>query len=204
MTPPAPDQGGAWGVLGGTFDPVHEGHLALADQVRLRLPLIRVLMVPSWNHPFKEDTCEADYRHRAAMLKLAVERYEGMEVCEIEAEENLSGYTVDTVKALKRRWPKVDWHFIIGSDNLQELPNWHQTEMILREVKLAVGTRYGHDLSIPAGYPEDRFRMVATQIVDVSSSSLRARLRYGTDDPLVQAVIPQRVLEYIREHKLYQ
>lgn len=204
MTPPTPDQGGAWGVLGGTFDPVHEGHLGLADQIKLRLPLAGVLLVPSWKHPFKTGTCEASYEHRATMLQLAVQHREGIQVCQIEQEERLSGFTLDTVRALKRRWPKAAWYFIIGSDNLQELPNWHHTGEILEEVKLAVGTRHGHDLSIPRDYPEDRFCLVTTEIVDISSSDLRIRLKAGTDDPQVKSVIPERVLQYIDKHGLYR
>ncbi len=204
MTPLTPDQGGAWGVLGGTFDPVHEGHLALADQIRVRLPLVGVLLVPSWKHPFKKGTCEASYEHRAAMLQLAVERYEGIQTSQIEKEEGLSGFTLDTVRALKRRWPRADWHFIIGSDNLQELPSWHHTEELLEEVTLIVGTRYGHDLTIPGGYPQERFRLINTEIVDVSSSELRTRLKSGTEHPMVKAVIPERVRQYIENHGLYQ
>lgn len=204
MTPLTPEKGGAWGILGGTFDPIHEGHLALADQIRTRLPLTGVLMVPSWNHPFKEDNCGAEYKHRAAMLEIATERHEGVRVSRIEEEEELSGYTLDTVKALNDRWPRADWYFIIGSDNLQELPKWHHTDEILRVVKFAVGTRYGHDLRIPRQYPEDRFVMVSTEIVDVSSSALRTRLRNGIDDPMVRSVIPERVLEYIDKHGLYR
>lgn len=199
-----PDDGGCWGILGGTFDPVHNGHLNLANQVALNRALDAVLLIPSYRHPFKDD-CRAAFEHRLEMLRLATADHSGLVVSDMEKDLDLSGFTVDSIAAIKTRYPKADWSFIIGEDNVQDLPLWRSPERILREVRVLVGQRPPHASNdLLKQFPADRIEMVAINMVDVSSTDLRNRLATGASNESLKELMPKVVVEYIVEHGLYQ
>lgn len=200
---PTPDQGGQWGILGGTFDPVHIGHLTLASEVCLRRELAGVVLVPSVRHPFKQGQCHASLSDRVAMLKLAVEEYDRLLVSEIEVEMDLSGYTLDTVRALKERYAQVSFYFIMGIDNLYELQKWYKPDDILKEVKILVGCRSPYDNKLPNGFPSGRIEVVRTTLVNVSSSGIRQKIRNNMLLTELDKLIPPKVREYIQQRKLY-
>ncbi len=201
---PEPEQGGVWGILGGTFDPVHRGHLTLADNIRIQKHLAGVLLVPAYNHPFKQQDCQASYHHRVEMLRLALKPYEHLVLCEIEAEEKLSGYTVDTIGALKDRYPDRTYRFIIGADNLDQILDWHEPDRILAEAPLLVGGRPGYRLRRADGLPFDTIELIETEPVDVSSTALRDLLHDDADDDRLREWLPEAVLNYIRKEQLYR
>jgi len=201
---PEPEQERTWGILGGTFDPVHRGHLTLADNIRIKKHLAGVLLVPAYNHPFKQQDCQASYHHRVAMLRLALEPYEHLLLCEIEAEEKLSGYTVDTIRALKDRYPDRAFRFIIGADNLDQILDWHEPDRILAEAPLLVGGRPGYRLRRTGGLPFDTIELVETEPVDVSSTTLRELLQRDTPADRLRQWLPEAVLDYIRKEHLYR
>jgi len=193
-----------WGILGGTFDPVHVGHLNLADHLRRVAGLDRVLLVPAYKHPFKHPFCTAAYEHRASILKLALTPFPALALCEIEAEEDLPGYTVATVRALKKRYPDRTFCFIIGADNVAQLQRWHQSEELLQEVVFLVGTRPGFELTLPDGLPADRFALVETRPFDVSSSQLRRWMSDENTRERAAAYIPPAAWNYIEREALYR
>jgi nicotinate-nucleotide adenylyltransferase len=199
-----PDDGGHWGILGGTFDPVHNGHLNLAMQVMDRRGLDGVLLVPSYRHPFKE-VCRASFGHRLAMLKLAAAADERLRVSEIEREQNLSGYTIDSVKALRTRYPNAVMSFVIGEDNLDEMDRWRRPDEIFAEVRVLVGQRPPHQSSDRIDrFPAGRIEMVEIDMQDVSSTDIRDLLKRGTDFQKLDDVMPSEVVAYIRKHGLYR
>ncbi|MFQ6008534.1 MAG: nicotinate-nucleotide adenylyltransferase [Candidatus Zixiibacteriota bacterium] len=200
---PGPEQGGQWGILGGTFDPVHYGHLTLANEVRVRKKLTGVLLVPSLRHPFKKDHCQAAYADRVEMLKLAAEEYESFTVSEIEAEMNLSGYTLDTVRALKKVYPRTEFFFIMGADNLSELEQWHNPRQIFEEVKIMVGSRPVLDKKKLSAFPTDRMELIPTMLVNISSTEIRRRIRENAAAEELDKFMPPKVREYIQQKKLY-
>ena len=201
---PVPEAGQRWGILGGTFDPVHNGHLTLAHQIGLIEALSAVLLIPAFHHPFKDEPLLADYVHRVAMLERAVEGQDDLVVCEIEKEENLPGFTLDTIRALKKRFPGVEFYFIIGLDNLSRVSGWKEPEAILEEVSLLVGTRRGGDWTIPEGIPGNRVRFVYTDDVPVSSTELREAIASGVPDTQLREMVPESVIQYIRKNGLYR
>lgn len=199
-----PDGGGRWGILGGTFDPVHNGHLNLANQVAVNRALDGVLLIPSYRHPFKDD-CHATFEHRMEMLKLATVDHSGLVVSDMEKNMNLSGFTVDCIIAIKTRYPKADWSFIIGEDNVQDLPQWRSPDQIFSEVRVLVGHRPPHGSeAIIKQFPSDRIEMVAINMVDVSSTDIRARVAAGASAESLEELMPKAVVDYISEHGLYQ
>jgi nicotinate-nucleotide adenylyltransferase len=201
---PGPEQGGRWGILGGTFDPVHYGHLTLAHEIRDRKKLTGVVLVPSIRHPFKKDQCHASYADRVEMLKLAVEDDECLVVNEIESEMNLSGYTIDTVRALKKLYPRTEFFFIMGADNLGELDQWHNPRQIFEEVKILVGSRPVFDKKKLSAFPADRIELIPTMLVNISSTDIRRRIKEHAPAEELDKLIPPQVREYIRQRKLYR
>ena len=199
-----PDVAGRWGILGGTFDPVHNGHLNLATQVAANKSLDGILLIPSFRHPFKDD-CRATFEQRMKMLKLATAGQEGLMVSDLEKEANLSGYTIDSIMAIKTRYPKANWSFIIGEDNVQELQSWRSPDIILEEVHVLVGQRPPHvSGDLLKRFPADRLEMVAIDMVDVSSTDVRALLTSGASSESLLDLMPEAVIEYIVEQGLYR
>ncbi|MDH3935820.1 MAG: nicotinate (nicotinamide) nucleotide adenylyltransferase [candidate division Zixibacteria bacterium] len=200
----SPDDGGRWGILGGTFDPVHNGHLNLAEQVARNRALNGVLLIPSYRHPFKDDCC-ATFEHRIKMLQLATVGHAGLMVSDMEKEMDLSGFTVDSIQAIKLRYPQADWSFIIGEDNVADLQHWRSPDLILSQVRILVGERPPHVACDLIGqFPSDRIEMVSINMVDVSSTDIRARLAADASDKSLVPLMPGAVIEHIVEHGLYQ
>ncbi len=139
------------------------------------------------------------------MLELALDERPSFHISRIEAEQELSGYTLDTVRALKRTYPDVRFYFLVGSDNLEHLTSWHRPHELLEEVTFIVGARPGHEMQRPESYPANRFEFVPTSTVDISSSRLREMLKdRSISMDKYKDLIPPDVVKYIREHNLYQ
>ena len=201
---PGPEQGGQWGILGGTFDPVHYGHLTLANEIRVRKRLTGVMLVPSLRHPFKKDQCQASFADRLEMLKLAVETHEHLSVSDIESDMNLSGYTLDTVRALKNLYPQAEFFFIMGADNLSELDQWHSPRQIFEEVKILVGSRPVFDKKKLSALRIDSIELIPTILVNISSTEIRRRIKEHAPSEELDKLMPPKVREYIRQRKLYR
>jgi nicotinate-nucleotide adenylyltransferase len=199
-----PDQGGHWGILGGTFDPVHHGHLNLALQVATSSNLDGVLLVPSLRHPFK-DVCRASFGHRMEMLMCATSGEDRFVVSGIEMDEDLPGYTIDSIRAIRERYPYAIWSFIIGEDNLEELERWRDPEAIFAEVRVLVGQRPPHQWSDHISrFSADRIEMVAIDMLDVSSTEIRRLLNEGGPEEELAEMMPRSVVQYIKKHGLYR
>ncbi|MDH4156945.1 MAG: nicotinate (nicotinamide) nucleotide adenylyltransferase [candidate division Zixibacteria bacterium] len=204
---PAPENGGEWGILGGTFDPVHYGHLSLASAVYSRRNLSGVLLIPSYKHPFKIAHCQASYDDRVAMLRLAAEDSRYLVVNEIEKELGLSGFTVDTVRAVKKKYPAAAFYFIIGADNLTRLREWHRPDLLLKEITILAGARPSFTLSNELNHtqlPVEKIELIESPPVEASSTDLRAMFRAGRPDEDFERLLPPRVRRYIQSRKLYQ
>jgi nicotinate-nucleotide adenylyltransferase len=200
-----PDSGSKWGILGGAFDPVHNGHLNLADAVYRLKKLDGVLLVPTLNHPTKNATSYSSYEDRIEMLSAAVESYPHLSVSSIEKEpEPLSGYTLHTVIALKQRYPGTEFSFIVGADKVVDWNSWYRPSEILQEVRLLIGTRPECDLDLPSSMPPDRVEVLNTGLVDISSSKIRTLLASDLDSGELTNLVPEKVLDYIVAKGLYQ
>lgn len=201
---PGPEPGQSWGILGGVFDPVHRGHLTLAGEMLSLRALDGILFVPADRTPHRQLRRGASFSQRCQMLQLALTGYPVFLLGRIEQEAGLSGYTLDTVRELKKRFPDVDFQFIIGADNLGSFKTWYHWEEVLREVRLLVGCRPGAD---PPGldmFPEGRIDLVSTGRVDISSTAIREAVRkHATELELSQMVAPE-VAEFIIKEGLYR
>jgi nicotinate-nucleotide adenylyltransferase len=177
------------GILGGTFDPVHNAHLALARAALEHLGLERLLWLPT-GAPKYRAPADTPAAHRVAMLRLALEGEPRYAIDERELDPAHSGYTVDTLKSLGGR-PVL----LLGADQYAKFETWHRWREILELATLAVFARPGWST------PDGRARHVPFAPMDISASDIRARLARGED---VSALVPAKVLAYIRRHGLYR
>ncbi len=192
------------GLLGGTFDPVHVGHLVAAVNARHELSLDRVLLVVA-NEPWQKVGMRpvSPARDRLALVEAAVEGVEGLEASGIEIERGGPSYTADTVAELEARWPGTELHLIVGADAAAGLNGWERLEEVRSRVVLVVVNRPG--TTIDASAPDSPLkgwdlRMVEVPALEISSTELRDRVASGR--PL-DFLVPMPAIRQIREHGLY-
>jgi nicotinate-nucleotide adenylyltransferase len=185
------------GILGGTFNPVHIGHLILAEEAREKLGLERVIFVPTSLPPHKDNTGIAPAADRLKMLKLAVSSNKSFAVSDIEIRRRGRSYTIDTVKYFKSENSRDDFYFIAGSDLLDYLGKWKGLEEILSLVKFVAATRPGYPLEkIPPS-----LQALPIRAVDVSGFEVRRCVKEGKS---FRYLVPDKVFNYIKERKLYK
>ena len=184
------------GILGGNFNPVHNAHLVVADQVCQQLGLDKVLLMPEYEPPHVDKKETIDEGHRLKMLELAIEGIEGLEIETIELERKEISYTYDTMKLLNERDPDTDYYFIIGADMVDYLPKWYRIDELVEMVQL-VGVqrpRYKAGTSYPVIW-------VDVPLMDISSSMVREFIAQGRTPNFM---LPKPVLDYIKKEGLYQ
>jgi nicotinate-nucleotide adenylyltransferase len=186
----------AVGILGGTFDPVHNAHLAIARRALEALALARVLWMPTGTPRYRKPP-QAPAEHRVAMLELAIAGEPRYALDARELQPNASGYTYDTLVALRKELGNdVPLCMLIGSDQYEKLDTWHRPADLLSLATFAVFARPGWS----AGAPRKGIVQVPLEALAISASAIRARIARGED---VSALLPAPVLEYIRRHRLY-
>lgn len=183
------------GIIGGTFDPPHVGHLLIAEEVRIALNLNEVWFIPTNEPPHKEKAM-TDGKNRVKMVKKAVKSNHYFKVNEIEMEREGKSYTVDTMKALKNRNSDVEFYFILGADMVEYLPHWQKIEELMEIVKFVGVKREGFNLN--SKYP---IIEIAIPMIDISSSMIKERLVNGRS---VTYLIPESVEHFINEGHLYE
>ena len=186
------------GLFGGSFDPVHLGHLLVAEAAREELSLSRLFLIPAAQSPFKPERQPTPAKERLALLRLALA---GKEWCEIDEQEIKRGgvsYTIDTVRDYSRRFPQARFFYLIGADHVPQLPKWRQAEELAQFAEFVVIPRPGESkLSFP---PQFRGRTLTGFPLGVSSSQIRERVKSGLP---IEHLVPAAVAEAIRNNRLY-
>jgi nicotinate-nucleotide adenylyltransferase len=193
------------GILGGTFDPPHYGHLALAENARAQLELDRVLFVLAGQPPHKPDCPITPVHHRAAMLKAAIADNPAFVISRVDVDRPGPHYSVDMLALLRREYPDADLFFLMGGDSLAQFLTWRDPSGIVQRACLAVMRRPGltPDLEqLERAIPgiQERLAWLDTPYLDTASSDLRRRVREGL--PL-RYLVPPAVEDYVHEHRLY-
>ena len=201
-------------LFGGSFDPVHHGHLIVARAVAELRGFDRITLVPAAQSPHKRDA-HASAEHRLAMLRLAVQGDEVFEICDFEVRRSPPSYSIDTVETLRQRHGEdVEMHWVIGADMLIDLPRWHRAGELLDLVKLVIVARAPWQDRLeeiltcpdvaggvsPAQLDRIRRSVVETPLIDISSTMIRRRIARGAS---VRYLLPESVGRYIRDHGLY-
>jgi nicotinate-nucleotide adenylyltransferase len=194
------------GILGGTFDPPHYGHLALAENARVQLQLERVLFVPAGQQPLKRDRAITSARHRAAMVEAAIADNPGFALSRVDLDRPGPHYTTDTLALLREAYPEAELFFLIGGDSLAQLADWHDPAGIVQQARLAAMPRPGWEVDLAELEQTvpgvcKRLLWLDTPCLDIAASDLRRRARQGL--PL-RYLVPPAVEVYIHKHRLYR
>ena len=184
-------------IFGGTFDPIHNAHLAVAREAAARFQLDRVWLVPAERPPHKQLVTHAPYADRLAMVELACRDEPKLEASRLE-QGTASSYSIDTIETVRARLAPGDaLFFVIGADAFAEIESWRRWQDVVRAVEFIVVSRPGHRYEAP---PMATVHRLETVDLPVSSSEIRRRLAAG-DDP---EDVPGAVLDYIRVHGFYR
>ncbi len=190
------------GLLGGSFNPVHNAHLALAQTALNTLSLDEVQLIPAGN-PWQKQALVVSGQQRLDMLGLAIANHPSMVINDIEITREGATYTIDTLKALPTN---ACYYWLLGTDQLANFCTWYKWEDILNHVILVVAQRSSHPFDVPRPLTEKlqqkgkKLITLSFEAMDISSTDIRQRLANHQD---VSGLLPQPVLEYIRQHKLY-
>ncbi|AFQ45868.1 nicotinate-nucleotide adenylyltransferase [Desulfosporosinus meridiei] len=195
------------GIMGGTFDPIHYGHLVAAEMARAEFKLDEVLFIPTGKPPHKDRRDISDAKLRYEMVKLAIEDNLAFAVSSLEIEREGPSYTVETLRVLRRTYPEHELYFITGSDALLEIFSWRESEEILSMIEFIGAARPGFDakdflLKVQHEHPESQGKIHYLEVpaLAISSTDIRARVRRG--EP-IRYLLPEPVRLYLEKEGLY-
>jgi nicotinate-nucleotide adenylyltransferase len=185
-------------LFGGSFDPIHHGHLLLAQDALEQLQLDRVIFIPAGINPHKLHSApKAEGRQRLRMLQAAIAGEGHLEVDPIELQREGPSYTVDTVEAMQERWPEARLFLLLGEDNLPKLHTWHKIDRLKQLVEFVCFGRSTEEKSISTFVP----RLHLSRQVDISSTEIRQRIAAGLS---IRYLVPESVRAFIYAHAIYQ
>lgn len=195
------------GLLGGSFNPIHTGHLLLAESARDQFELDRVIFIPTGNNPFKVSQDDISREHRLKMVELAIEDNTQFELMTHEIDQTGITYTIDTIEEIKKSFQEGDFYFITGADLMFEITLWKGAPELLKSVKFITTFRpgYSHEKldtriqELQEIYEASIFKLYATEM-DIASSDIRSRIKNGYS---IRYLLPRAVEEYIYKEKLY-
>lgn len=185
------------GVFGGSFDPVHLGHIRAAVLAKAAVGLDEVVFVPAGNQWQKETHTPAS--HRLAMLQMAVASIQGFSVSTVDVDRGGPTFSFDTITDLVAQYPLTDIYFLVGTDAFAGMDSWHRADELFELANFVVITRPGSQLSVPK-VAKGRFRVIEVPALDLSSTEFRKKFGLGLD---CSDLVPEPVLTYIRENRLY-
>ena len=192
------------GLFGGTFDPVHNAHVALAHAALDEFKLTQVRWIPA-GQPWQKARSISPAAQREEMVRLAIESEPRFVLDRIETQRQGPSFTLDTVRALCQLEPQTDWFLIIGQDQYTSLHTWQGWQELLRSVTLAVANRPAHEaqnsLQVHPDVKRFEHRAVPLPMLDISSTDIRQRVAAGLD---ISSLVPPTVARYIESHRLYR
>ncbi|HDP69103.1 MAG TPA: nicotinate (nicotinamide) nucleotide adenylyltransferase [Candidatus Marinimicrobia bacterium] len=191
------------GLYGGTFDPPHNGHLAIAQQCLTQFQLNRILFIPTYIPPHKTSREISTARNRLAMLRLALQPFPDFEISKVEIERRGVSYSIDTILQIKKELnlERKDLYFLIGIDSLAEFHSWYQPQRIMAEAQVVVAARPQYSLTDIAVEFCEQVEFLSNPLIDISASTIRQKVKNG--EPIC-GLVPEKVAEYILCHQLYK
>lgn len=193
------------GIMGGTFDPIHNGHIEMAQKAKERLGLLKVLFVTGGNPPHKKEQSVSPGNIRHVMVTEAIKDYSGFEACDYEITKNGYSYTAETLQSLSSQNPGDEFFFILGADSLDYIDKWHKPEVIFSLAKIVVFARGEFDCLKKTDILIEKFKaeviILNDEIPDISSTNIRM---YADMDMDISQWIPQEVEKIIKRERLYK
>lgn len=196
------------GIMGGTFDPIHIGHLMLAEQAYDKFDLDKVLIMPTGNPPHKDNAVSVPTKHRVQMARLAIENNKHFELSLVEVERSGYTYTYETLENLKKENPDVEYYFIIGADSLLDFDKWREPNKICEDATILVATRYNlsskelkRQIEEVSNKYNAKIYSLETPNIDISSKLIRALVSTGKS---IKYYVTSDVERYIYKNNLYK
>lgn len=191
------------GLLGGTFDPVHNGHLIISEFLREELKLEQIWFVPTKIHPLKDNLEISDPDIRLKMLELAIENHDHFKVKKNELEREGISYTIDTINLLHEEYEKLspDFYYFIGMDNVNDLHRWKNPDEIIKRCKIIAFGRPGFKPNKEAKKYLSCIQLIHVPLLEISSTFIRDRIKSGLS---VRYLVPDSVRLYINEKQIYK
>lgn len=187
------------GVMGGTFDPIHHGHIVAASEVQNRFELDEVIFVPTFAQPFKQGVRVSAPEHRYLMTVIATASNRHFSVSRVDIDRGSTTYTIDTLRDLRRILPAAELFFITGADALSDILKWKDHEELFELARFVGVTRPGHEIDT-SGLPMDRLDILEIPALAISSTDCRQRAQAGRP---VWYLVPDGVVQYIQKYRLY-
>lgn len=196
------------GIMGGTFDPIHYGHLVIANEVLFKFNLKKIVFVPTGNPPHKRSAALAGSYHRYMMTQFATMTNPDFDVSNIEVEKNDISYTVDTIEELKKKYKNTKFYFITGTDAVLDLPNWKSPEKILKLCTFIAVNRPGYvddelDSKLDKLMKDYKGEILSIKAPQLKISSTDIRNRIQENRP-IKYLLPENVEQYILKKELYK
>ena len=196
-----------YGIFGGSFNPIHYGHLMICEYIKEEMGLDKVIFIPTGNPPHKELEVSAEDRYE--MVKLAISPNPDFEISDIETTRINLSYTVDTIRELKKIYKEEKLYFLIGLDSLFQLKTWKKIDDLSQEIEFVVALRPGYidkeEINREIDFLRDNFgtkiNLIKTPLYEISSTDLRDRIHEGKS---LRYLIPKKVLDYIEESGFYK
>ncbi len=193
-------------IMGGSFNPIHNGHLIMANQALHQCQLDEVLWIPAGDPPHKRLAPGATSQDRLTMVKLAIASNPGFTCTDIEVQRSGRSYAVETLEMLTRQNPDIEWHWIIGLDALKDLTSWYRVERVVELCQWIVAPRVtGYSLEDVVTYVKQqlpiRYTALQAPYIEISSTSLRQQIQH---DRSIRYLVPPEVETYIEQHHLYR
>lgn len=196
-----------YGIFGGSFNPIHYGHLMICEYIKEEMGLDKVIFIPTGNPPHKE--LELSAKDRYEMVRLAISPNPDFEISDIETTRVKKSYTVDTIRELKKIYKEEKLYFLIGLDSLFQLKTWMKIGDLSREIEFVVALRPGYldkeEVNKEIDFLRENFgtkiNLIKTPLYEISSTDLRDRIREGKS---LRYLIPKKVLDYIEESGFYK
>lgn len=189
------------GLFGGTFNPIHIGHLIMAQETAEAFQFEKVLLIPSANPPHKSSAEVISAIHRFEMVQLAIANHPLFEISDVEYQRKGKSYTVDTIQYFRKSYSPDELHWIVGGDAILDLHLWKNPKTILENCRLIATTRPGFDVTKIKKIYQDQIRFIEITNIDISSTQIRKRIK---EKKSIRYYLPNVVEQYIQKHHLYQ
>ncbi len=188
------------GLLGGSFNPIHLGHLTLAEKAKEKLALDKIWLVPTGNHPFKAKEKLLSLEKRVKLIKSVISDHPFLDICYLDAEENRPNFTDQLIKKLFHLYPENEFLFLAGEDIVAELPKWHNSKWLIKNVDFVIFTRPNNqEKNYDKFFDKDNFCIIQMQPIAISSTEIRSRIKENRSiENLVPKTIQKLIVSYYK------